>query len=116
MPYVNDIAIAHHHHALHDVEQFTHIARPSVADQPHHGWFGDGWNGPAKLCCEPPRGVIDQSWHIFASLTQWWHVNLGSLDSEIQVVTELAAGHHRFELLIGGADKAHLGLAGLVRA
>ena len=79
----------HHDHALNDVEQLADVTRPVVGHETEHGRFGEVRLRLALLTGELARSMIDQQRDVLATFTQWWQMDLGAVDAEVEILAEL---------------------------
>ena len=103
---VNRAATAQHQGALHDVGQFTHIARPAVTSQQLLGLFGHcRHNIVGSMCLQH---LACQRQHITGTLGQGWNTQTEGADTEVQIFTEFTCGDGGTQILVGGGDQAEI--------
>jgi len=60
-----------------------------------------------KSLIEAPNEILDQEWNVFAAFAQRRHLDDTSLQSVIEVLTQLDRSYGFFGILIGRSDQSH---------
>ncbi len=55
----------------------------------------------------PKYGFGEQA-NVFATLAQWRHAQFDDIQAVIQILAETTCGHFAGEVLVGGAEDAHI--------
>ncbi|KAF1053168.1 MAG: hypothetical protein GAK43_01545 [Stenotrophomonas maltophilia] len=105
----------HDRHALHQVGQFTHVARPAVTAQRHDRRRVET-DRAAFLVLHARNQFVHQQRDVFHALTQWRHLDGEYVKAVVQVFAERTHLDHAFEVLVGRGDDAHVDVLGLVAA
>src|SRR5579863_3476301 len=71
--------------------------------------------GSESLACFFQK-MLHQARDVLAPVAQWRHANLDHLDSIIEVLAKATLSHHRFEVLVGRGDDAHIRRERLIAA
>ncbi|MNZ11188.1 hypothetical protein D3C78_280510 [compost metagenome] len=105
----------HDRHALHQVGQLAHVARPVVVAQ-RHDRGGVEADGTALLVLHARDELVDQQRDVFHPLAQRRHLDGEDVEAVVEILAEAAGLDHLFEVLVGGGDDAHVDVLGLVAA
>ena len=105
----------HDRHALHQVRQLAHVARPAVTAQGHDRG-GIETDRTAFLVLHARDQFVHQQRDILHALAQRGHLDWENVEAVVQVFAEAAHLDHAFEVLVGGRDDAHIDALGLVAA
>ena len=105
----------HDGHALHEVGQFTHVARPAVAAQRHDGGRIEA-DRTAFFVLHARNQFVHQQRDVFDALAQRRHFNREDVEAVVQVFAEGADFNHAFEVFVGRGNDAHVGALGFVAA
>ncbi|MCY1431760.1 hypothetical protein D9M71_477360 [compost metagenome] len=103
----------HDRHALDQVGQLAHVARPAVTTQ-RHDRGGIEANGTALLVLHARNQLVHQQRDVFHPLTQRCHFDREHVQAVVQVFAEGAVLDHGFEVLVRRSDDAHVDALGLV--
>ena len=105
----------HDRHALYQVGQLTHVARPVVLTERHDGG-GVEANRTALFDLHARDQFIHQQRNVLDPLTQGRHFDGEDVQAIEQILTEAARLDHLLQILVGGGNDAHVGVLGLVAA
>ncbi len=93
---------------LHQIVQFTHIARPRVLLQGSHG-IRRNRHAVTLFTRQLGQKVLHQHRHIFRAGPQRRHVNRKHIEAVVEVGAETAILNALLKILVGGGNHPHVG-------
>ena len=103
----------HDRHALDQVGQLAHVARPVVAAQ-RHDRGGVEADGAALLVFHAQDEFVDQHRDVLHPLAQRGHLDGEYVEPVEEIFPETVLGDHLFQVLVRRGNDAHVRLLGLV--
>lgn len=103
---IDEFVFGHHAGAADDVFQFADVAGPGVT-----GEDGLGAGGDAADVFRVFAGVsfdegADEVGEVFHAFSEGWEVEFDHGEPVVKIFAEIAGGHHRFQISVGGGDDA----------
>src|SRR5205823_5258564 len=103
----HDVAADEDRQALHDVRQLTHVAGPAVGGEELHRADVEP-HRPAEPRRVPGGEVLHQGWNVVGTLPQRRNVDREDVETEQQILPELALHRGFCEILVGRRDHAYV--------
>jgi len=106
---LNDVPLADGNDPFDGILQFPDVAGPGVPDEDFHGSPAES-QAAIQPGCVPLQEDSDVLLDIFGPFPQRWEVEAQDVQPIIQVGAEPVGGNELFEILVGGGDKADVGV------
>jgi hypothetical protein len=85
--------------------KFAHIARKVVGHDLAKGVGGESRYVDSLSLTKLFRKMVYQVWDVLPSVSEWWQLDLDSLETIVEVFSEPLSRHQCLQILVSGCDK-----------
>ena len=104
--------MCYHGASVDEVFKFANVAGPIITREGGQAFVRNFSDSRLADFVHALKDIIGQLRDVHGAFAQWWYFYAHDIEAVVKILAECFIDHHFFNILVGGSDKADVGLDG----